>query len=258
MDNIQFYNSFCFSVISWKKDKHTDNSRGITRHFVARMRSGNGRIVAEGGEEMLVRAGDLFYLPRGLRYHSYWTPDKKGKTVEWESYGFDLFPCKSGRTYVMQKLNPPASALAHLDRIDARAGISVSAIGYFYAFMGETFPTMKRSDSDAQRELLSKARHYIHNHPDFKVPELARHCGMSESALYAFFRSYAGTTPIEEKNRILADRAISLLGSTDLSIEQISERIGFQSVAYFRKIVKEQTGKTPTEIRHEQLRKYNL
>ena len=258
MDNIQFYNSFHFSVISLKKDKHTDNSRGITRHFVARMLCGQARVVADSGEELLLRAGDLFYLPQGLRYHSYWIVDVDGGTVAWESYGFDLFPCKSGRKYVMQKLHPSDRALSYLNQIDVNAEISVSAIGYFYAFMGETFPTMKRSDSDTQRELFSKARHFIHNHPDFKVPELARHCGMSESALYAFFRTYANTTPIEEKNRILVARAISLLGSTDLSVEEISERIGFQSVAYFRKIVKEQTNKTPTEIRREQLKKYNL
>ena len=259
MDNIQFYNSFRFLLHSLKKQRHNDNLRGADRHYVGRMKSGTGRIVADTGEELLLAKNDLFYLPQGLRYHSYWFPDKGGDgTVSWESYGFDAFPCKSGRQYVMQKLSPSEHALSYLDSIDLSLGVSVSSIGLFYAFMGEVFPTMQRSGNNAERELFSKARHYIYNHPDLKVPELARHCGMSESALYAFFRSYAKTTPIEEKNRILVERAVQLLGSTDLSIEQISDRVGFQSVAYFRKVVKEITQKTPTEIRQEQTKTYRF
>lgn len=259
MDNIRFYNSFRFAVLSLKKSKHTDNSNGIDRHFIGRMHRGFGKIVTDGGEVLLLSAGDVFYLPQGLRYHSYWMPEKGADgIVEWESYGFDFFPCKSGRQYAMQKLSPSETALTYLDRISLTHEEKVSSVGFLYAFLGEVFPTMKRNDTDSQRELFSMARHYIYNHPDFKVPELARHCGMSESGLYAFFRSYAQTTPIEEKNRIQANRAVTLLGSTDLSIEEISDRIGFQSVAYFRKILKQETGKTPTEIRLEQTQKYKI
>ena len=108
---------------------------------------------------------------------------------------------------------------------------------------------MKRSDFDPKRELFSKARHYIYRNTEFKVSDLARYCGMSESGLYAFFRSYANTTPIEEKKRILVQKAITLLVSTDLTVESIAARLGFDSIAYLRKIIKAQTGRTPSEIR---------
>jgi len=259
MDNLRFYNSFRFVVFSHQKSRHTDNSGGIDRHFIGRMRHGYGRLVTESGAELLLSPGDVFYLPLGLRYNSYWTPEKGADgIVEWESYGFDFFPCKSGRQYAMQKLSPSPTALSYLDRVVGTHEERVSSVGFLYAFLGEVFPTMQRNDTDPMRELYSKATHYIYNNPDLKVPELARHCGMSESALYAFFRSWAQTTPIDEKNRILVNRAINLLGSTDLSIEDISGRIGFQSVAYFRKLLKRQTGKTPTQIRAEQAQKYNL
>ncbi len=259
MDNIHFYNSFRFRLITLNRARHTDNSGGIDCHFVARMRRGSAVIVAETGETLSLCAGEIFYIPLGLRYQSYWTPDGgREPKVEWESYGFDFFPCKSGKLYALQKLNPSETALAYLDRLPLSEGVSTSSIGLLYAFLGETFPTMKRSDPNPQRELLSKARHYIYQHPQFKVEELARHCGMSESGLYAFFRSYAHTTPIEEKNRIQTQKAITLLGSTDLPVEEIANRMGFQSIAYFRKIVKAQTGKTPTELRREQTQDYQL
>lgn len=258
MDNLRFYNSFHFAVITLKKSKHTDNSRGIDRHFIGRMRHGCGKLVTENGE-LRLSPGDVFYLPQGLRYHSYWMPEQgQNGIVEWESYGFDFFPCRSGRQYAMQKLTPSETAIGYLDRIGVSHEERVSSVGFLYAFFGEVFPTMQRLDSDPRRELFSKAQHYIYNHADLKVPELARHCGMSESGLYAFFRAYANTTPIEEKNRVLVNRAVTLLGSTDLSVEEISDRVGFQSVAYFRKIVRKTTGKTPTEIRLEQLKQFEL
>lgn len=248
MDNIRFYNSFLFRRLSFSRPKHTDNSIGISCHFVGRMLRGSALIVCESGEEMALCAGDLFYLPLGLKYNSYWTPEE-GSSVEWESYGFDFYPCKSGRRYVMQKLHPSERALEFLDHIDIDSGVSTSSIGLLYAFLGETFPTMKRSDFDPKRELFSKARHYIYQNTDFKVSDLARHCGMSESGLYAFFRSYANTTPIEEKNHIIVQKAITLLVSTDLTIESIATKLGVDSVAYLRKLIKAQTGRTPSEIR---------
>ena len=250
MDNIQFYNSFSFQQFILKKHRHNDNSRGIDFHFIGRMRSGSGEIETESGLRFSLSASDIFYLPIGLRYHSFWTPDRTGnQTVTWDSFGFGFFPCRSGQRYEPQILHPSETALRFLDAIDLSAGVSTSSIGLLYAFLGEVFPTMQKTDSDREHELLSKARNFIYAHPQFKVSDLARHCGMSESGLYAFFRSYAGTTPIEEKNRILVGQAITLLTSTDLSVEEIAARLGIQSTAYLRKIIHAQTQKTPSELR---------
>lgn len=249
MDNTLFYNSFRFHLLSSKKARHTDNSKGIDCHFLARMRRGQARFVAASGEVMEVTAGEVFYLPLGLCYHSYWTPD--GGTVDWESYAFLYFPDKSNKRYAMQVIPASAEMGTHLEALSENLHVTPATVAHLYAILGEALPTMREVEQDPKKELYDKARAYIHAHPDLRVPDLARHCGMSESGLYAFFRTYANTTPIAEKNRLLVKRAITLLASTDLSIEVISERIGFQSVAYFRKAVKRETGKTPTELRQE-------
>ena len=71
MENVRFYKSFSFRVLLHREDHHTDNSAGIDSHFLARMHSGHARIVTLDGEELRLTAGDVFYLPLGLRYHSY-------------------------------------------------------------------------------------------------------------------------------------------------------------------------------------------
>ena len=253
MDNIRFYNSFYFTTCIFQNVHHTDRSSGVLSHHVGRMLRGTARIVTDRGERLSLSKGDIFYMPLGMRYHSYWYPDEgDGGTVEFESYRFDLFPCHSGRQYALQMLYPDADALSDLDRLSENKEVNCISVGLLYAFLGKMFPTMQRVDLDHDRALFSKARRYIDLHPHFRVSDLARHCAISESALYAFFRSYANTTPIALKNRILAEKAITLLGTTDFSIEDIAATLGIQSVAHLRKIVKQYAKKTPSELRREQ------
>ena len=258
MNNIRFCESFSFRVISHKRNAHTDNSRGINMHFFARMRCGTGRIVTLGGDTLEIGENDVFYLPLGLKYHSYWTPCEKCGRVEWESLGFLIFPDPSGKQYPQQIIKTNSESLKFLDRISENMTVSASSIGLFYSFIGEIISEMIEAEHDPKAVIMTRAADYISANPDFRVPDLARHCGMSESGLYAFFRSFANTSPIEMKNKIQAKKAVELLGSTDLSVEEISDRLGFSSVAYFRKIVKNITGKTPTDIRKEEFAKYKM
>ncbi len=259
MDNIRFYNSFFFTTQIFQNVHHTDRSSGVLSHHIGRMLKGTARIVTDRGEELCLSKGDIFYMPLGMRYHSYWYPDEgEGGTVEFESYRFDLFPCRSGRQYALQMLYPDAEALSDLDHLSENKAVNCISIGLLYAFLGKMFPTMQRIDMDRDRALFSKARRYIDLHPHFRVSELARHCAISESALYAFFRAYADTTPIELKNRILAEKAVTLLGTTDFSVEDIAVTLGLHSVAHLRKIVKQYTGKTPSALRQEQRLRHRI
>jgi len=250
MNHISFCDSFKFRICSLKGFRHNDNSNGIEYHFIARMIKGTGRIVTNRGEEIDFIKGDIFYLPRGLKYDSYWTPDES-HSVEWESYGFEELPSPDGKTYAMQKLSPSPEAVRCLDKMQEDMTVSASSIGYLYLFLGHILPTMTESGKDPDAMLFETAKKYISQNLDFKVAELARFCNMSESGLYAFFRRYANTSPIQLKNLIKVENAAALLETTDLSVEEISERAGFCSAEYFRKIMKQQTGKTPTEIRRE-------
>ena len=226
MDNMRFYNFFFFTTLIFQNVHHTDRSSGVLSHHVGRMLRGTARIVTDHGEELFLSKGDVFYMPRGMRYHSYWYPDESdGGAVEFESYRFDLFPCQTGREYALQLLFPDDEALSDLNRLSAHKTVDCASVGLLYAFLGKMFPTMQRVDLDHDRALFSKARRYIDLHPHFRVSDLARHCAISESALYAFFRSYANTTPIALKNRILAEKAVTLLGTTDFSVAPFLFRI---------------------------------
>ena len=254
MNQILFYNSFDFRHLSFSSQRHTDNSRGIRTHYVARMTRGTGHIRSLDGSELYLKAGDIFYLPMGLQYHSYWFPDHEGQ-VEWESFSFLVIPTEQKNCYTMQILDPTAEAIALLAQMISEPTVSPASVGCLYQFLGLVMPSMTQDRSDPKTAQLEKAKRYIASHLDFTVPELARHCGISESGLYAMFQVLAGTSPIEMKHRLQIERGVTLLCTTDLSVEEISTRLGFHSAGYFRRICKSQTGKTPTQLRKEGVKK---
>lgn len=250
MDNIFFCNSFLFRTITCRSPRHTDNSMGIDRSFFAKMKSGSGRIVTVTGEELQICAGDIFYLPKGLRYHSYWQPCE-GDPAEWDSFGFEFLPLPEGERYTMQKIEADKDASVLLENIKKGSSVRPEDVAHLYLFAARVLPKMKRDFDKSTDMIIEKARSYISKNLDFKVSELARHCSMSESSLFSLFRERAGKTPIEMKQELQIERAVSLLGSSDMSVEQIGSLSGFHSTPYFRKIFKQITGVSPTEKRKE-------
>ena len=250
MEQISFYKSFQFNVHRRSCASKTDNSRGIPYHYIARMISGSARIAAVSGEEINVSVGDVFYLPKGLKYHSYWSCGEEGE-VAWESYGFKMLPLSSNIRYAMQKIDAGEDDIAILDALARSIKVSPTSVGLLYLFIGRSLGSMRCDLADSRAATWDKAVKYVSEHPSFRVCELAAHCNMSESGLFAFFKQYGGVTPIELKNNILVKRAIDLLLTTDLSVEEICSRVGFCNAAYLRKQIYRVTGKTPHKLRRE-------
>ena len=65
------------------------------------------------------------------------------------------------------------------------------------------------------------------------------------------FRLFVGSTPCEFQRSLRIDRAKELLRVTTMSINDISEFLGFESVGYFIRCFKKEDGKTPLQYRRE-------
>ena len=244
MENIQFSKTFAFRRFRFSRSHHTDNALGTVCHHIGWIHAGQATF-AVGDKTYVFSAGDVFYTPQGCRYQSYWS----GEYICYDAFAFHLFPDRSGAQYGVQLLPLTDAARTHLAALSADKKVSPSSVAHLYAFLGEVLPAMKPVERDPKKETVAAAREYIRTHTDFSVRELARHLGISESGVYALFRETLGRTPVEEKNRIRADRAMELLITTDLSVESVAERLGFSSAAYLRKVLWAVHGKTPREIR---------
>ena len=122
-------------------------------------------------------------------------------------------------------------------------------VGDFYSVLADLLPYMQHEQITREETVCNLAIAYMTQNTGCSIAEIARHCHVSESSLYAAFRNVRNTTPNTQRQIILCERAVELLTTTDRPIEEISTQLGFSSSAYFRKVMREHTGMTPRQIR---------
>ena len=95
-----------------------------------------------------------------------------------------------------------------------------------------------------QNEVLRSAFSYIHTHINevIDVGEIAKKCFITQSHFCRIFKELTGETPINYINKLKINKAITLLTSTNLTITQIANSIGFDDNSYFCRCFKKHTG----------------
>lgn len=84
-----------------------------------------------------------------------------------------------------------------------------------------------------------------------KLVELSRLANMSATKLKKLFRQFTGCTITEYILSKKTDYASHLLADSDLSIEELAKKVGFDTVAGFSTSFKKQTGIPPSEYRKQ-------
>ena len=238
--------NYNFRLVNFREKHYNDARTGNNCHYIGYMRNGQGVLRGEN-DEIHVSPGDLFYIPLGFRYESFWkgTPD-----ILFDSYGFDYLPCPIGASYSLQIVPINEEIQTCLNALAEHRAVDCHSIARLYLLLEAMLHVMRPIHSNAKARIVEQAVNIMQTKSIASVPALAKECHISESGLYAAFREINQCTPIEMWHRILAERAKTLLVSTDFSIEEIAARLGLCSTSYFRKILREVTGKTPREIRN--------
>jgi LacI family transcriptional regulator len=98
---------------------------------------------------------------------------------------------------------------------------------------------------------IAKALRFIRQHATegIDVNRVARETALSRSALERRMKSIIGRSPGEEINRIRFSHVETLLAQTDLTLDQIAERAGFQHPQYMAGAFRKRSGITPGEFR---------
>ncbi len=246
------YNNFVFNLYHFQNYKHVDNSAGIRVYYFAYMEAGHGKICAEE-KTVTINEGDIFFIPMGLKYQSFWYGSPQIKIV---SLGCEIIPNFKNAYYPPQviRLTEGKSEIIELMRGIADYGPADSVlVGRFYMLLGALMPNMAYHFESKQATLIDIAEREITENPKITVRELAQKCAVSESSLYFAFKNHKGKTINQIKQSVIMQRAKELLIYTDYPIEDISSRLGFSSSSYFRKCFKAHFGTTPRDMRHSAL-----
>jgi AraC-like DNA-binding protein len=246
MTDAQFYNGFTFRKYEYNRYHTTDNTKtGSPRHFFAKLIAGSAKLQMATATVTL-HAGDVFYIPYGIPYRSHWYPESGVNSFY--SIGFSHLP--SPVDYALQKIEG-ASAL--FDECFSDITVSADSIARLYRFFAQVKDQMMPRNNLPQEVTAMRALDFMRAHPQARAAETAAHLNISESGLYGILRSSLGKTPLEIRRGLLVEQAEELLLTTDLSIEEISARLGLSSSSYFRKVFSRMTGTTPSAIRKQRL-----
>ncbi|MBP3591642.1 MAG: helix-turn-helix transcriptional regulator [Clostridia bacterium] len=247
MNDIVFYNNFGFNEYRYKETVHRDNSMGVDSHFIGFMKHGRGRIVCEG-EKIEIAEGEMFYIPKGCRYHSYWIAEDY---VRFDSIGFLYFPSETPNGYRLQKIPLDAELWEAFSPLSTDKTVNVHSIASLFRVLALLSNRMIPASSSAEVTVFEKMLQLMQRDPSLTVAEYAGLLEISESLLYQYVKKASGKTPNRLRQEVLCQRARELLVATSYTVEEICDRLNFSSSAYFRKVMHSVFHKTPSEIRKE-------
>lgn len=248
MNDAVFLNNFTFNEFNYLKLHHTDNSRGVEQHFIGLVKQGKALIVSED-IRIELKEGDMFYIPKGCKYHSYWNTTHE--SVLLDSIGFFYFPSASLSGYILQKIDYDSELFRMFEPLSRDKTVNSKAIGQLYLLLDALEKIMVEAKGDCADRMVERLIYLMNEDHTLKISDYAAKCGVSEGLLYIYCKSKLKKTPNRLRQEIACQKATGLLCTTTLSVEAVCDRCGFSSTSYFRKVLFEITGKTPTEIRKE-------
>ncbi len=201
--------------------------------------------------------GSLLYVPEKTRYTLRWLSADKTKyyTVFAVASNYDTAMMNDKfHLQIVKELSTRATGdLFHTlyglmksgERIE-----KIRAVSLYYGFYAEALRYLQSAPSVVYHPAVVKAVEWLGEHfaEDTPIPEIAKICCISEPRLYALFREQVGASPTAFRNEKRVQRAAELL-KTELSVEEICERTGFNSLPYFYETFKKLTHLTPNEYR---------
>lgn len=134
--------------------------------------------------------------------------------------------------------------IVHMDNIDFQEAYS----------RARNYAMMEAMPQNSYGRTIQQAMEYLQSHyqENLKLAALANHVHMNESYLSTIFKKSTGYSFTDVLNKTRIDAAKKLLATTEISVNLISERVGFSSWSYFSRVFKKTVHMTPAEYR-----KYN-
>lgn len=107
----------------------------------------------------------------------------------------------------------------------------------------------KTTTLNSQKQLFDRLELYLRNHLSdaLKISQICKDNLISRSLLCSIYKRETGHGVIEHYNQLKIEQAKTLIRSTDLSITQISVRLGYSTVQFFSRQFRNLTGMSPSE-----------
>ena len=243
------------------KGKVTSNKTCYIFHYVL---SGRGTILLNG-KTYEVQKGSLFvfsphanavYFPKKEDPWSYIWIEFSGPSVkmalESTSYSNENFIFADDEKGYLESL---FMSMIEEDNVSTEFSESWLLCSYLlkaFAFLNKHHPKEECLFLSKKEETIKRIEEYLTLHcsdGDLSLGEVAEKFGFSQSYLTRLFKVQTGITPMQFVDELRMKKAIDLLGRHSLTIDQISEAVGYKNQFYFTKRFKMYYGVPPSKYK---------
>lgn len=228
-----------------------------------------GRIyLTVGGEGSVIHHGRMFHLrpgflfaipaftpsryfcPANMKLYSiHFTSDVLGALEPFETMGWD---------YVARLENPEqmetlAQELLCSYRENTDASV-LTANAILFRILA-VFAGTSRRNQDLPQSLIHRFQPvfiYIENnlHRNIRLKELAKILHVHPTYFSNLFTKTVGMPPVQYINRQKIRHAEALLASTDMTVQEIADKLAFSDIFYFSRVFRKVNGNSPSAYRH--------
>lgn len=208
------------------------------------------------------QSGDLLYIPKGSEYQTefFSRPEELADLlVQFEIHDF------GGKEYVfsnkVERLleNTPERIVKDFFNIRNYSAnvikpylqITKTFYGLLEKIQGQL---VMEEEDDKGKSVIAPAIMYLDFHvgDSISVAELAKMCLLSETAFRKAFKAYTGMSPAKYRTALKIQKAQSMLqSSTELSVAEVAESLGFYDISHFHKTFTAYVGITPDKFRKQ-------
>ena len=206
-----------------------------------------------------VTAGDFYFLNK-LRYHIYYPdPDDpyekifivlKGKFVD-----FLVSNHLSNDSVYIKKCNMHNYMMHVINLLSSDESINYDRLAVCVLEIFQlAFPSPYKTVSNTSK-IPEMIRNYIDVHIREKITleDISNNLYISKSHIERAFKKEYGVTPLTYYTNQKIAQVASMLVTTNCSLSQISQQLGFSDVKYMSKSFKKITGKTPLQYKRDKL-----
>lgn len=219
------------------------------------------------GHRYDIQPNQYFIIPVG-KPHNYGAAKENPWTIYWIHFKGSLASCYADHAGTPQEIRPELhSRIANRQNLfeeiffTLRRGFTLEnlcfASSLFHYYLGSLRYLRQYRDAalsaegDTGEQVVNALIHYMEENKEKRLTleMLARYSGYSASHMSMLFRRQTGMAPLNYFNKLKMEEACYLLDHTDMKVNQICHKLGFDDAYYFSRLFTKQVGVSPRTYR---------
>lgn len=225
----------------WKCESHSYLDVPRPEHGFLLVTYGEIVMLTQNGE-IRVKSGEIVFLPKNSRYKTIFEQETDDVLINFDTRT-DFLP---QMPFVMIR-NAPIAVMDTFSLLteEKMNGASSFKLKALFFLMLDKMSHCFFNQKNIKSETVERAKEILRENDNIKISEVARRCNISESGLRKRFNDESGISPAEYRLNCRLDKAKYILESSDMTVAEVSDMLGFCDSAYFCRHFKRRMGMSP-------------